>query len=107
MATTKSQMKEALIGGDTLKSLSCVYQLPHEYDDDTKPPLIYCKGNELPRRKYNAGLGLVEGELTICYGKNHVYVKVIYDGMEYFEAVPLSIENVQIIPLLGSGGNNG
>ena len=66
-----------------------------------KRPMIRCTFDELPEREFDEGYGSVEGEPTIAFSPNYIYVRHIYDGAENFAAVPRNPEDVAFIPEIG------
>ena len=108
MATTKGQVRKALMKGDSLENLVCFYQDYKGADvrhEKNPPPVKLCMGSELPVREFRDGLGGPEGEPCICFSKRFVYIKVRYDGAEWVEAIPRHPEQVgKSIPWPGGGG---
>lgn len=111
MATTKSQVRDALAEGDTLAEMVCLYR-PHDdnhsrYSSEPEDrPLVQCDFEHLPEREFDEGFGGVEGEEVICFTKRHVYIKSQYDGAEEVVAIPRNPEDVgefDSLPCVGGG----
>lgn len=78
--------------GDDPKDIDCYYhpydeEQPWSYDEENRP-VVRCRGDELPTRKYDAGFGGVEGEPVVGFSERFVYVRVGYDGAEHIAIVP-------------------
>ncbi len=88
--TRRHVERAALENGETLADLDCYY---HAYDEDDPNwyrdghPVIHCRGDELPERRYDRGYGLVEGEPAICYSERFVYFRTGYDGFEEIQSI--------------------
>lgn len=98
LTTTKKQLLEALkLTGDKPEDLVCFYQ-PIQYDDDGfiegYGDVVQCTFDQLPERPFCSGYGRPEGEPCIAFSPRYVYIKVQYDGAEWFEAIPRHPEYV-------------
>ena len=102
MATIKVQLTEALMSGEDTTKLICFYQ---EYTEDypNNNPIIQCTFDELPAREFDEGYGGVEGEPTIVFSANFIYVRRVYDGSERFAVIPRNPQSARFIPLVGGG----
>lgn len=107
--TTKVLVAKAAADvGDDLDTLECVY-LPMENEERSweqqvrQREIVRCRFKDLPERAFSAGYGGVEGEPVICFSDKYVYVKVVYDGSEWVEAVPRHphVVTAQNLPELG------
>ncbi len=101
MATIKGQLaEEVAFMGEKTEDLVCFYR---KHGSKT---LVVCTFEDLPTREFDEGFGGVEGEPTIAFSPNYVYVRRVYDGAEDFCAVPRNpemIKTVGNIPEVGGG----
>src|SRR5205814_17400 len=108
MTTIKEQVAKATARvGDDPRSLQCFY-VPmtadeRAYDREVASrPVVACTFDELPEAEFYAGFGGVSGAPVLCFSERYVYVKVVYDGSEWIEAVPRHPEYVKNpLPELG------
>ena len=99
MTTIKKQLAECLSKtGDRAEDLICFYQNHHgecySFGDKDEPPVIRATFDELPEREFSDGFGGTEGEPAIAFSERYVYIRVCYDGSEWFAAVPRNSEDV-------------
>lgn len=106
MATTKLLMRDALILNDELPSdVVCIVRERNPYDD-TFGPAKQCRFDELPEREFSDGYGGVEGDDVVGFTAHWVYVHAVYDGAEWFQAVPRDVETAMRmtrLPEVGGG----
>ena len=81
---------------DDPASLTVFYQNPKPTGDHHwEPTIVRVVGCEtLPYRLYYPGYGSEEGEPFIAYSDKWVYIKGVYDGAEWVEAIPRSPDDV-------------
>ena len=98
MTTIKKQLLKALKEkGESPEDLEAIFYqtIPKGRGyDNTDAPIIKCAFDQLPEREFDGSYGSVEGELIIAFTKCWVYIKTIYDGAEWIDAVPRNPENV-------------
>lgn len=110
MTTIKEQIIKALVDGDTVDEMVCMYQDNegewYSFHDNAKPPpIIQCSFHDLPERDYDSGYGGTNGAPFIGFTPKHVYISVQYDGAEWVEAIPRNPDSVKDegIPWPGGG----
>ena len=109
MSTTiQTQLRDALWDGDTEEDLECYYQnVTEDLYGGVAPEIIGpVPFAELPTRPFDAGYGGVNGEPTIAFSPRYIYIRAVYDGSEWFTAIPRHPEVLQAdgdIPVVGGG----
>lgn len=114
MTNLKAQVAEAAEAvKDDPSSMICFYEPVDEnggrrssWSSKPAPPPIRCTFDELPTREYDSGYGGVNGEYFIGFTERFVYVRSVYDGAEWIDAVPRSPEQFTAspqFPELGGG----
>ena len=95
MITLRQMVTEAIeAAGDDPAAVVCVYQSKVGRGDTRSTygqPLVGSV-SDLPTRKFDAGFGSVEGEPFIGFSERFVYVCGHYDGAEWVEVVPRTVE---------------
>ena len=105
MTTRKEQLEAALRPGDTLDTLTIIYQ-PIEgpcecWQEHTCPEPSPCSVDDLTR-DFHGGYGGANGEPILAYSDRYVYFGHAYDGFDSIASVPRSPEHVgRTIPIIG------
>lgn len=89
---------------DDESTVECYYRNVKDLNEQVGP-VIRCTVAELPQRTFNDGFGLEEGEAIIAFSPRYVYVKGVYDGSEWIEAIPRHPDyiNPEDLPSIGGG----
>lgn len=111
MTTVREQMLDAIKeAGDDPADVLCSYREVVDSEgyvdswDKSLPRHDNVPATDLPEREYDDGYGGVDGEPVIGFSERYVYVKACYDGSEWVQAVPRSMEFVtDDIPVVGGG----
>ncbi len=95
MTTLKAQVQNAAAQcGDDPATIDCFSRplLPDAgdgmYRSESFGPQVRCDFENLPDREFDAGYGSPEGEPFIGFSKDFVYIRAVYDGSEWVEAIP-------------------
>jgi hypothetical protein len=103
--TIQDLMRQAIESAkDDEASVECYYRNVQDYDEQIGP-VIRCTVAELPQRTFNDGFGGVEGEAIIAFSSKYVYVKGVYDGSEWIQAIPRHPDSInpEELPQVGGG----
>lgn len=101
MVTLKEQLLKAIEEtNDDPNTLVCFYQpvpedvnYPGWHQNECDEPL-QCTIDELPTDEFDAGYGGPNGSPSIAFSDKFIYIRVQYDGSEWFEAIPRHPEHV-------------
>lgn len=93
MVTTKGQLLKCIKQtGENPDTIVCFWQDCEgswkNYNRETSPPIQSGPVGALPEREFDPSYGGTEGEPCIAYSDHYIYIKVQYDGMEWFVAIP-------------------
>ena len=108
--TLKQQVIAALAGNDKPEDIDCYwYECDRDkiaFYDGKYGPLHHGSVNDLPANEYDAGYGGVNGPPFIGFSADFVYVRGVYDGSEWIQAIPRHPSSMRFyvkIPEVGSG----